>query len=330
VRVNRNQTLAFVVNSGSDNLAVISLTSLGLIQTLATGKNPVSFALAPNGETAYVVNRGDNTISQIDLFKMVITATYAAGDEPLDAVTSADGRYVFVANSKSKNVSVIDTISPLLSRSIPLPQAPTGITLSPKGDRLYVVHADADSLSIINTSNQLVEKTIATGSRPLHFAFLNPPTILGFSQINGNIGGGTSLQLIGRGFIEGCRVDFGNSPAQVISNGPFALSVTAPAHSFGPVAVSVTNPDGSTTSTATSTIPSPFLFIKLPPYELCVPYVFETNEYRTNLGITSLSERQTNLTISLLYTVGSPLATRSYSIPPGRTEANRKYHQGDV
>jgi len=71
-----------------------------------------------------------------------------------------------------------------------------------------------------------------------------PPTLTAMSPTSGPIAGGSSVTLIGAGFLPGATVTFGPNPAITVTViNRMTITVTTPAHSGGTVSVAVTNPD---------------------------------------------------------------------------------------
>lgn len=77
-----------------------------------------------------------------------------------------------------------------------------------------------------------------------------PPTLTAMSPTSGPIAGGSSVTLIGAGFLPGATVTFGPNPAITVTViNRTTITVTTPAHIVaGTVSVAVTNPDLQATS----------------------------------------------------------------------------------
>lgn len=106
--------IAYVTNTGADNVSVIDLNTASVIGTVAVGDAPLKIAINPAGTRAYVTNYGSNTLSIIDLVKNSSTYNKVIKDipvglNPIGVAVTPDGKRVYVANYTSKDVTVIDT-----------------------------------------------------------------------------------------------------------------------------------------------------------------------------------------------------------------------------
>ena len=113
--------LVWVVNPGSDNVAVINTATNKVIKKVAVGDEPQSVALDAANRYAYVANTADGTVTIIRItnanpnnFKAVVAKDLGnkgkilSGAEPWDIVASPDGRRIYVANSSQDTITVID------------------------------------------------------------------------------------------------------------------------------------------------------------------------------------------------------------------------------
>jgi YVTN family beta-propeller protein len=299
------------VNTGSNNVTVIDTQNLSVVRTIPVGTNPVGLAFSVDGQFAYVTNRGSNTVSQINLAQGVVTRTFNVGIGPVGIALSDDGRVAYVSNSGANNVTVLDTQNPANSDSVVVGQSPFDIQFDPTESFVYVTNRSSGSVSVITTNTNTLATTVTVGSSPVQFAFLNAPTILAISQDQGGSSGGTSLQIIGRGFVDGVTVDFGGSAATVNEFSPFALRVTTNAHNPGMVDVTVVNPDQSSDS-----LPLAFTFQGGSlNYQILFPSSADNSAFRTNLGLNSLLGSATTATVSLVGPSGNIIGSQSYPLP---------------
>ena len=302
---------AWSINTGSGDVTVIDTETLSVLRTISVGNNPVGLVFSIDGQFAYVTNRASNTVSQINVAQGNVTRTFNVGPGPVGITLSGDGRYAYVSNSGSNTVTVFDTTNPNNSDSVTVGQAPFSIQFDPNENFVYVTNLNSSSVSVINTNTDTVVKTTPVGTSPVQMAFLNSPTILAVSQDTGRSNGGTSLQIVGRGFVEGVAVDFGGSAATVDIFSPFVLRVTTGNHSPGTVNVNVANPDQSSDS-----LPLAFTYQPgSPAYQVVFPASLDSAAYRTNLGLNNLSGSSGTATVSLVGSAGNVLGTQTYPLP---------------
>jgi YVTN family beta-propeller protein len=302
---------AFVINTGSNNVTVIDTATFAVLRTIAVGNSPVGLAFSVDGQWGYITNRSSNTVSQINVAQGTVSTTFNVGTAPIGIALTGDGRFAYVSNSGSNNLSVFDTSNPTSADTISVGLFPFSIVLDPNENFVYVANLNSNNVSVISTNTDTVVKTVSVGSTPLQFAFLNAPTLLGVSQGLGTNSGGTALQIIGSGFVEGATVDFGGSGGTVISFSPYSLKVSTGSHSPGTVSVNVTNPDQSSDS-----LPQGFTYSTgSSAFQILFPSSLDTNSFRTNLGINNISEGATNAMVSLYDTGGNIVASQSYNVP---------------
>jgi RHS repeat-associated protein len=100
-------------------VAVVDLTSLTLVGTIATGTNPLGVAMNAAGSKAYVTLSGSNTVAEIDVATNAVNYTYTVGQGP----TSVGG---FVAGPANQPPSVALTSPANNTNAI----APATVTLT--------------------------------------------------------------------------------------------------------------------------------------------------------------------------------------------------------
>lgn len=153
-RASRGSTIALseddarvaMVNPDDGSLSVFQTADHARISKLATGGNPSSVVIAPDGKTAYVANRADGTvvrIADIDGGTPAITATVGVGAEPAGLALSPSGRQLFVAEYAQSRVAVIDTRQMAITATIAIDR-PRALAVTNNGD-----HDDADERLVV-------------------------------------------------------------------------------------------------------------------------------------------------------------------------------------
>jgi len=106
----------------------------------ATGSNPLSVTVSPNGAFAYVANYGSGNVSAYTINATTgalaaIGTAVAAGTNPYSVTVSPDGRFAYVANNSSNNVSAytIDATTGVLTAvgAVAAGTGPISVTVSP-------------------------------------------------------------------------------------------------------------------------------------------------------------------------------------------------------
>ena len=152
VAISPNGKFAYVVNSGTNKVAIFSIGAGGTLtpsSSANTGIGPQNIAFTPNGAYAYVTNYNGGTgatLSQFtvntgagigagDLTPMPLPSIYVRADQtstgPYDVVVDPTGQTVFSSNRTSSSISQY-SISNTGALSISNPEYSTGIS-SPQG-----------------------------------------------------------------------------------------------------------------------------------------------------------------------------------------------------
>jgi hypothetical protein len=146
----------------------------------------------------------------------------------------------------------------------------------------------------------------------------NEPRITTFTPNSGPVTGGTPFVIWGKDFSAGATVTIGGAAATniVVSGDSYIYGVTPAAANVGPVDVvcssggkSATLPGGFTYLQGSTANPS--------AKALIVPYVIDTDNFRTNLGMSNLTSSSVNVTVHLADLSGIILATKAYTVPGG-------------
>lgn len=158
--------LAYVANSGSNDVSVVSTGTKTVVATIPVGRNPFGAAVSPDGRSVYITNKDDASVSVIDVYTNTVTATITVNAGPQGIAASPDGNYLYVACGAANRVAVINLASKTIIASISVGQNPYGVILNPSGTRAYVTNYNGRSVSVIGTSFYGVISTIATGDNP--------------------------------------------------------------------------------------------------------------------------------------------------------------------
>jgi len=137
-----NANTAYVPNSSTNNVSVVSTLSNTVVATIGVGSSPDGIAISADGSMAYVSNAGSNNVSVINTASNSVIATTTVGNYPIGLALSADGTKLYVANALSSSISVINTATNTVSATIPSISNPTALMVSPDGSKLYVASAN--------------------------------------------------------------------------------------------------------------------------------------------------------------------------------------------
>ena len=150
------QSVAYVVNSGSNNVSVIDTGSNTVTATIPVGNTPIGVVFSPDGTRAYVTNFADSpsgTVSVIDTGANAVIATIAVGGSPVFPAITPDGKNLYVTDFNGA-VRVVSTVSNTLTATITVPAGASPVVITPDGTRAYVLTFGA--VSVINTATNTV------------------------------------------------------------------------------------------------------------------------------------------------------------------------------
>ena len=131
--------------------------------------NNGSFEYSIKNDFLYVPNSNDGTVSVIDANTNSVVNTINVGNNPRGVSVSPDGNFVYVANQFDDTVSVIDANSNSVVNNIGAGDGPLGVSVSPDGNFVYVTNYFGATVSIIDANNNSVVNTINVGILPLSF-----------------------------------------------------------------------------------------------------------------------------------------------------------------
>ena len=164
VAANSANNKIYVVNSGSNNVSVLSTVDNTIQTTIPVGSHPIWGVMATDGVHVFIVNQGDGTVSVIDtLLDKVICPTLfntpatpctssfsvgtSASSQPNFAVYDPKLQRVYVSNTGENTISVIKANGIDLSKgaaglpsvlaNIPVSGTPVSVTALGDGTRAY-------------------------------------------------------------------------------------------------------------------------------------------------------------------------------------------------
>jgi DNA-binding beta-propeller fold protein YncE len=112
VALSEDGSTVVMVNPSDDSISIFSTADNVRRAKVATGDEPASVAISPDGKTAYVANRGAATISRVvglDTPSPSVDVTLDVGSEPVALALSPTGKKLYVAELAESRVSMIDT-----------------------------------------------------------------------------------------------------------------------------------------------------------------------------------------------------------------------------
>ena len=147
----------FVVNTQSDTLDIIDAKLNKIVSRIATGIDPVSVAIRPDGKEIWVSNHLSDSISVIDnnsksstyhsivatIQDMDLEKKATRFDEPV-GIAFASNKKAYVALSSNNEIAVIDVKTRRVAKRIKITaQEPRAIKV--KNDKLYVIPFESNN-----------------------------------------------------------------------------------------------------------------------------------------------------------------------------------------
>ncbi len=140
--------LAFVANTGSNDLSMIDTVSNQVVATVAVGQRPDGLAVAPSGARAFVLTTGSldsGNLRIVDLTAPGASTTLNLDNGPQGLVITPDGGTIYVSGYRA--IAVVDTTSATVTAELGasdyLGEGP--IAISPDGGSVYVTTADVQA-----------------------------------------------------------------------------------------------------------------------------------------------------------------------------------------
>ena len=307
VAINPITNQAVVTNFGSDNVSVIDIGSATVVATIAVGKadtsnpsfryNPRDVAIDTANNIAIVANLNGNSVSLIDLNSnsLIVAEPIPVGTNPISVAYYREKNIALVANYQSNSVSVIDMKNRARIRDISVGLKPVDIALNLQTKKAVVVNSDTNDISVLDLGkasdllSSPVEATVTVGSRPFG-AVINPNT--NFAAVLSS--GTKSISLVNLG-----------------DNTKFTTVVTGVGDTPTHIAL---NPSNNTALVASPT--NDAIYSAQLGFLNYLPFAFDTETFRSNLGITNISSIEANLQIELRDKDGNLMASGATKVSP--------------
>ena len=163
--------IAYVANSGTNNVGVIT-TGSNVLQTLIpVGRTPVALAQTPDTSLLYSVNKGDGTVSAISGTDNSVLATIPVGSSPVAAVVNSDGKTLYVLNQGSGTISAINIASNTVVATVPTGPSPRTLMFESSRRRLYVGNTGSNTISVYDADvGVTLLKTVTVDAGPASIA----------------------------------------------------------------------------------------------------------------------------------------------------------------
>jgi YVTN family beta-propeller protein len=187
ITMNAAGTIAYVTNSNSSTITMISVATNSVIGLISGFDGPSGMAINPNGNLAYVNNYGygggvgsgnGHTISIVSLLSNSIVGTINVNLAPAAVALSPNGMFLYSVNYVDGNngtgtVNVIMTSNNTIIATIPGFSGPFAIAINPAGTLACVTNFGSNNftpfgttVSILDLMANTISSTVTVGIQP--------------------------------------------------------------------------------------------------------------------------------------------------------------------
>ncbi len=150
----------FVASSEDDAIRVFSPANPRQLQSVATTKDPKTFAVSPDQSRLYVSNDKQNELVVIDARNAQIIKRVPVGRAPEGVSISPDGRWVISTSEADHQAVWIDTARLEVAARTPVAARPRYSRFSDDGSRLWVSSQDGHCVTVVDSVTRQVIKEI--------------------------------------------------------------------------------------------------------------------------------------------------------------------------
>lgn len=159
---------AYVANSGSHTISVISTATGKVVAIVPVGGNPVGLAVSTNQKQVFVSTCTDEKVYAVNIASHTVAYSFTTGTCG-DLLATPDGKSLYIGNSPTLTEITVATIA---TRSLAKPiftgAAGSELTLSADRGQVYVSNGDDYSTLIVDTAtNRMLSKRFNTAHPPV-------------------------------------------------------------------------------------------------------------------------------------------------------------------
>jgi len=172
----------FATVGRGNEVAIVDLTTLGVISRVPTGEDPDAVLYVPKTHEVYAFNGGSRSVTVIDARDGLVVATIPLPGKPEFAVWDPVTERIYDNIEDQNEIVVIDPSTHQVEKTWPVAsgEAPTGLAVDPQGQRLFAVCQNG-RMVMLDTSSGLLVGSVPIGRNP-DGARYDPETRLAFSS----------------------------------------------------------------------------------------------------------------------------------------------------
>jgi YVTN family beta-propeller protein len=164
IALNKDMQRGYTSNGRSNNVTVFNLTTLAVVDSVATGQNPDAIMYDAFSKKIITCNGRSKDLTVIDPSTNKVIATIAVGGKPETAVSDNAGK-IFVNIEDKNEIVAIDIVNNTVLNhwSIAPGDGPTGLAIDVKTKRLFA-GCEKQLIVVDATNGKIVDKlTIGDG-----------------------------------------------------------------------------------------------------------------------------------------------------------------------
>lgn len=161
----------WVTNEKDDTISVISVDTLEVIRTIATGERPRGIIFTHDHSRVYVCASDSDAVQVIDPDTGEILHNLPSGEDPEQFALHPDGKHLYIANEDDAIATVVDVETRRVIAQIPVGIEPEGMAISPDGKIAIVTSETTNMAHWIDTETQKIFANTLVDQRPRDAAF---------------------------------------------------------------------------------------------------------------------------------------------------------------
>ena len=166
VAISPDNTTAYVTNSDSNSVSVVSMQAGAVSATIPVGLDPQDVVMTADGSRVFVANRADNNVSVINAATNAVIGTVAVAGGPDGLSLSPDGSRLYVSASAAGRVVAISTATLAEVASVAVGNFPNSVAVTDDGAFAFTANRADSTVSVLALPALSVVATVPVGPDP--------------------------------------------------------------------------------------------------------------------------------------------------------------------
>ena len=191
----------YILNSLSNDMAVVDVASNEIIANVEVGPQPHGIASPASQDVLYVSTEGDGALVVVDLKTNEVTARYPVlATRPNEIEVTSDGRLIYAPINADGEYRVFDTKLEKIVATIPTPGGPHNVVVSPDDRYMYLAPLrnreggteENSKIYVVDARKQKIIDSIELGNAPRpetispdgKYLYVNTDNLMGFVVVD--------------------------------------------------------------------------------------------------------------------------------------------------